>query len=275
MEKIVPALRIDSLPIDDKCVGSRWIVDDEDQLSKLIAIILMGQAAQASHIINTLLTAQPAFSNDALKEEAIVKLTVQDTPQEPRIGYPRWQRDGLLFEIISWISAKQLGGNNRYIKDPHISSTTQGIDGLMIELNDDGKSLFRSTVFEDKCTTNPRATFVNQVIPAFLDRHKNKRNAELISCAASLIKLSGADDSLAIAIAAEILNVGKRYYRAGFALDGTFDSDSERIKLFKDYDQIDNIQAEQRIGAHLIVNCDVRQWFDELSLKVVAYLKGL
>ena len=69
------ALDITNFPIDDHCVGSKWTVDNEDQLVRLIAIVVMGQALKAAHIIGELLPATPAFTNDALQVEAIKKFT--------------------------------------------------------------------------------------------------------------------------------------------------------------------------------------------------------
>ena len=65
------ALEITGFPIDDDCVGSKWKVENEDQLARLIAIVVMGQAAQAAHIIDELLPAAPAFTNEALKTRLI------------------------------------------------------------------------------------------------------------------------------------------------------------------------------------------------------------
>ena len=45
------------------------------------------------------------------------------------------------------------------LKDPHVSATSQGLDGLMIELADDKSKVVMTTISEDKCTDNPRDTF--------------------------------------------------------------------------------------------------------------------
>lgn len=269
------ALTIDDIPIDDDCVGSRWVVEDEDQLARLIAVVVMGQATYAAHIIKELIPAAPAFSNEDLRKEAIIKFTVQDVKKTPREGYPRTQRDGLIFEVISWIAARQAAGDNCFLKDPHVSSTSQGLDGLMIELTEDGREIFRSTIFEDKCSVNPRNTFTQKVIPGFLDRHENKRSAELIATAASLIKLSGIDDAAAMKMVEKVLDKNARYYRAGFALTADFDTDAARKALFKDYNKIKDITAEQRIGASLVVDDKLRDWFDNLAVLIVEYIEGL
>jgi len=275
LEENLVALNITDFPIDDDCVGSKWKVENEDQLARLIAIVVMGQAVQAAHIIDELLPAAPAFTNEALKKEAVIKFTVQEVAQTPRIGYPRIQRDGLIFEIISWIAAKQVSGEKCFLKDPHTSSTSQGLDGIMIELNEDGREILKSTIFEDKCTDNPRDTFTQKVIPGFLDRHGNTRNAELIAAAATLIQLSGVSNVQAMSMVRKVIDNSSRQYRAGFALTQDFDTEEAQKALFKGYDKIKDINQEQRIGASLIVNGKLRDWFDALATKIIAYIEQL
>ena len=268
-------LGITEFQIDDHCVGTKWTVDNEDQLAQLITIVIMGQAVQAARIIDELLPATPAFTHEALKSEAIIKLTVQDKKQTPRTGYPRYQRDGLIFEVISWIAAKQVSGGKCFLKDPHISATSQGLDGIMIELNDEGSEIVRSTIFEDKCTEHPRDTFRDKVIPGFLDRHGNTRNAELISAAATLIQLSGASPEESMSMVAKVLDNNCRQYRAGFALTDDYDDDKSQKALFKGYDKISDINQSQRIGASLIVGDKLRGWFDIIADKSVTYIQEL
>lgn len=275
LEENLAPLEITGFPIDENCVGSKWKVENEDQLARLIAIVVMGQAAQAAHIIDELLPACPAFTNDDFKKEAIKKFTVQDVAQTTRIGYPRTQRDGLIFEIISWIAAKQVSGDKCFLKDPHTSSTSQGIDGLMIELNEDHSEILKSTIFEDKCTDNPRNTFTQKVIPSFLERHGNTRNAELIAAAATLIQLSGVSNVQAMSMVRKVIDNSSRQYRAGFALTQDFDTEEAQKALFKGYDKIKDINQGQRIGASLIVDGNLRDWFDALATKIIAYIEQL
>ncbi len=274
-EEGISALDITNFPIDDHCVGSKWIVENDEQLAKLIAIVVMGQAVQAAHIIDELLPAAPGFTNEALQAEAIIKFTVQEISQNPRVGYPRHQRDGLIFEIISWIAAKQVAGNNCYLKDPHTSATSQGLDGIMLELNDDRSEIIKSTIFEDKCTENPRDTFRDKVIPGFIDRHTNTRNAELIAAAATLIQLSGATNLQAMAMVNKVLDNNCRQYRAGFALTSDFDDEDAQKALFKGYDKIADIDQNQRIGASLIIDRELRDWFEDMATKIINYIQQL
>ncbi|MBT0088194.1 hypothetical protein [Vibrio alginolyticus] len=269
------SLKINDFPIDDICVGSRWEVSNENQLARLIAVVIMGQAAYAAHIIRELMPASPMFSNEELKKEAIIKFTVQEDPQPIRYGYPRVQRDGLIFEVISWIAAKQLAGKNAYLKDPHTSSTSQGLDGLMIELSENGQEIIKSTIFEDKCTIHPRRMFTQSVIPGFIERHRNTRNSELIAEATSLIKLSGVDDVTAMRMVQKVLDNTTRYYRAGFAVTSDFDNEEARKNLFDGYGEIKGIRPEQRNASTFVVDGPLRNWFESLAQKIITYIEQL
>lgn len=261
--------------IDADSTGERWQVADDDKLARLIAIIAMGQAAQASHILAELVPAEPAFTIAELTAEAKIRLTVQEKKQTPRIGYPRWQRDGFIFEAISWIAARQTHGKSAYLKDPHVSATSQGLDGLMLELSEDKSQINRTTVFEDKCTDDPVSMFKNKVVPAFRDRHDNKRSAEIIATATVLLARAGIDDGAAAKLAAAVTDRTRRRYRAAFAVTTELDSDEGRQELFAGFNEIAGIGQAQRLGACLVVPAKLRDWFDQLGARAVTYLGTL
>jgi hypothetical protein len=265
-------LSTDSVPIDADCTGERWKPVDEATLARLIAIMAMGQASYAGHILETLIPAEPAINTAQLRIEAKMKLTVEEPPKTPRAGYPRWQRDGLIFEAISWLAARQVYPGV-LLKTPHVSATSQGLDGLMIELKADKTGISRTTVFEDKCTDDARGTFLGKVIPEFQKRHNNERSAEIISTAVALIMTSGVDEVTATQFASAVTDQALRRYRASFAV--TVDSQAERKKLFADYNRIKTIKADQRVGASFVVPPKMRDWFDTLAAQAIGYLDSL
>ncbi|WP_374277672.1 hypothetical protein [Azonexus sp.] len=268
-------LQIEDCEIDEHCVGHRWQVRNLDELARCIAIIAMGQALQAAHLISLLEQMQPAFTTEELKAEAIRTLTVQEDKQEPRVGYPQVQRDGFIFEAISWIAAKQTYGGTAYLKDPHVSSTSQGLDGLMLELTADKSDITRVTVFEDKCTKKPKETFAYKVMPGFQDRHKNRRSAEIISTASVLLKTAGLADGDAIKLASAVLKLQKRRYRAALTVTAEFDNSEARSDLFSKFKELDGISKDQRHGACFVVPSELRSWFNDLAEVAIAYLNDL
>lgn len=270
-----PPLQSQGVPVDDYCDGFRWAVQDETELAKLIAIIAMGQSAHAASILAVLGRAAPAFTNADLYRDAKITLTVQDVAATPRTGYPRFQRDGFIFEVISWIAARQDPSDLLLLLPPHVRSTSQGVDGLMIQLNKDKSEVLATTVFEDKCTDAPRDYFRDRVMAAFHARHRNERSAELVSAATALLQGAGLVGTSAVQLAAAVIDNGKRRYRAAFALTAAYDSQDERAKLFKDYDELKPLNKEQRLAAGLIVNGALREWFDALAAQSVTYIDQL
>ena len=266
-------LTTSACPIDSNCTGERWEVNDDVELSRLIAIIAMGQAAQAAHILHELLPSTPAFTNTELRAEAKIRLTVQEEKQAPRDGYPRWQRDGFIFEAISWIAARQVYGSDCFMKDPHVSATSQGLDGLMLELSADRAEVQMTTVFEDKCSDDPVRTFRYKVIPAFQDRHENKRSAEIISAAAVLLRMAGINDGDAARLAAAVTDRSRRRYRAAMAVTDALDNQDSRKEIFEGYAKIEGIAQGQRLAACFVVPPELRDWFEQLAQKAISYIE--
>ncbi len=268
---------IQHTPIDEYCEGEKWEALDEDSLARLVAIIAMGQAKHAADILKELKPMAPSFTKESLINEAKVKLTVQEDYNngEQRRGYPCIQRDGYIFEIISWIAASKLYGKNALLKPPHICATTQGLDGLMLELSEDKTQIKFTTVFEDKCTEDPRGTFISHVVPAFLERHQNKRDAELVDAATTLLAVARVDDCKLSEMAAAVTDRNSRKYRASFAVDRSYDAQEKRAALFKDFNRINGINKDHRIGGTFVHDGVLREWFNQFALKAINYLDSL
>ena len=268
------ALAVGVVEIDSHCTGDRWIVEDIDQLAKLIAIIAMGQAVHAAKIIADLRPAAVAINHKALKSAAKQQLSIVGDTEDKRDA-SRWRRDGFVFEAISWIAARQSAGADALMKDPHLKSTTQGIDGLMVELDASKSELARATIFEDKCSEDPRRMFRDEILPAFADHHANKRGPELVAIAAALIERAGLDGTAATQAAARVLDNNFRCYRAALAVVPADDTKTRREALFKNYDDLKGIDRPQRIGASFITPGELRQWFDALAKQATAYIETL
>lgn len=275
MSSLTNYLSVRECPVDGDCVGERWVVINEEQLANLVAIIAMGQAEQAYRILTELAPTTSVYTDSNLKNEAKARFTVQKKKKIPRIGYPRWQRDGFIFEAISWIAARQIHGNLAYMECPHMSVTSQGLDGFMLELSADKLKIERTTVFEDKCSNNPRRAFMREVIPTFLNLHTNKRNSEIISSASTLLKTAGISDDQAVQLVKAVTDRKIRRYRAAFAVANKYDKQENRAKLFAGYNKIEDIKAEQRLGACLVISTNLRNWFDKLAAMSIKCLDNI
>jgi hypothetical protein len=181
----------------------------------------------------------------------------------------------VIFETISWLAAHQSSAGNALLRDPHLSSTTQGLDGLMIELDHDNNSIKLATIFEDKCSEHPRDKFRDEIMTAFKAHHREQRASELLAAAAALLaegELSGAG---AVDAASRVLDRSFRAYRGSLAVTSACDSLTRRKSLFKDYEELDGIQPDRRIGAVLVTGDDLRAWFQEIADRAITYLDEL
>lgn len=235
----------------------------------------MGQAVHAAQIISELLPAEPAINIEALRADAKIALSIKgDTDKKREVS--SYHRDGLIFEAISWAAAQSATDGKALIRDPHIKSTTQGLDGLMIELDEANTSISRATIFEDKCSEDPRRMFRDEIMPAFLTYHKQSRSSDLLATAATLLEkanLSGSTNI--IQAAARVLDKQYRAYRGCLAITPKDDTQDRLNSLFKGYEGLEGIDASQRIGGVLVTADDLRGWFDELAGRAIAYIDSL
>ncbi|MEX1030752.1 MAG: hypothetical protein WDZ91_12020 [Paenibacillaceae bacterium] len=268
----MPALSSVTVEVDDNVTGHLWSVEDMGNLAKLIALIALGQAQHAAEIILALEPLAPAISIPELYHEAQEQLRIRGTTEDQK-KVSRYHRDGFLFECMSWIIARQSADNHTYLKDPHISSTTQGLDGLMIQMNPVESVVVQTTICEDKCTQNPRKMFRDEVLVAFSDHHQSKRGRDLLANAVDLIKQSGLTSTAATKAAGRVINKQFRTYRAALTVDSTICTPQERTKLFKGYDTLTDITQVQRVGATFIVEGDLRTWFQILAEHVIKALE--
>lgn len=267
-------LAVSSVEIDETCTGTRWSAGDLDALAALIAIVAMGQATHAARIISALEPLAPAFTHEALKQHAKKLLSIR-VGTSAQVAASRYHRDGLIFEIISWAAARQSSTGRVLLRDPHVSSTSQGLDGLMLELDKSHSHVLRTTILEDKCSEDPRAMFRDEIMRAFLDHHENRKSTELVATAAHLLASIGLSGTIATIAAAAVLDLKCRAYRGALAITTADDSIERRKVLFRDFDGLKGIAADQRVGATLVTSDDLRKWFEEVARRSVAYIDGL
>lgn len=269
---MLTAIHSKVVQVDDDVLGLRWKVTDLAELAKLIAVIALGQSEHAARIISELEPHGPALSDVDLYAGARSQMRIKGSTETQK-EVSMYHRDGFLFECISWIVALQSVNPRTFLKDPHISATTQGLDGLMIELDPVTPVVLNSTIFEDKCTEHPRTKFRDEVMQTFTEHHaSSKRNRELVANAIQLIQRGGLNGTEAARAAAGVLDKTKRSYRAALTVGPDINSATKRSKLFKNYNSLAGIAQANRIGATFVVDGDLRGWFQELADQVIRTL---
>lgn len=255
----------ENIEVDEHVCGFLISVTDIEALSKIIAVIAMGQADHAARIVCELEPNTPAFTLPQLCQSARDQLTVKgNTANQLKVS--RYQRDGFLFECISWITARLNSNQPVIMKAPHIKATTQGLDGLVIELSPDGSSIARATILEDKCTGKPRDRFRDEVLEGFKKYHNGDRSPELVAAASDLLKQANLNGTAATQAAARVLNNSYRAYKASLTTPDSIDTAKKRSDLFKGYSDLEDLRPEQREGCMLqLPRGELRNWFQELA----------
>lgn len=269
---LLAAINSVSVVIDDDVTGFVWSVPDVAVVARLIAVVLLGQAQHAARIIAALEPAAPAFLRPVLIADAKRQMVIRGDDDDARQAN-RAHRDGFLFECMSWIAARQDAVDRTFLKDPHIDATSHGLDGLIVELHATDPVIRRATICEDKCTSQPRRLFREQVMTTFAEHHSNKRARDLVANAAAIIRETGLNGTEAIVAAAAVLEASVRSYRA--ALTTSVLTQPRRARLFRGYDGLDRITQAQRIGAMFEIDGDLRDWFQVLADEVRASLDEL
>jgi hypothetical protein len=259
-----------SVPIDADSTGDRWHITDEDELARLVSLVARCEFGHAESILNG--DTADAIIYDAaqeaeIKQKSLNALTIPvDAAGKELRGTAKWHRDGFLFEAISWIAARRSAAPHTLLRDPHIGATTQGLDGLMIELNAAKNDITATTVFEDKCTEDARHTFAYVTMPALKAHQLSSR--KILESATTLLRQEFKAGTLN-AMAAKAINMNVRKYRSSLTILPAEDSQPERERVFKGYNGLAGLNQAARLGCTLLTGNDIRDWFESFNQKVI------
>lgn len=228
----------------------------------------MGQYRHVSQILEGLSVNAPKGSK-AHAENAITKMQVAQN------GDP-WQRDGWIFQIISWIAAAQQKTGKVVLKPPHIFHAHKGFDGIQLELSDDGQSVVAIVIFEDKATDKPRDTIREDVWPGIVGIEAGDRVAELTHEASGLLEgqqhlYPAMDVDAAID---RIFWQEARRYRVSITTGTTHKEEKARARLFADYETTVSGDLLRRQAETMHFD-DLRKWMAGFADRVIKKLKEL
>ena len=261
------SLKLSPIAHDTLCHGWRWVVEDHPTLVDRVARVALGQYRHVKRIITGLDVTHPNVSMDIAKN-AIQKLQVA-------VNGDPWQRDGWIFQTISWMAAAQKD-DAALLAPPHIFHAHKGFDGIEIEISPDGKSIDAVVIFEDKATTDPRAMIREEVWPTILNLENGERAAELLHETTALLEAHESDlDKIDIQTAIDqIIWKEVRRYRVSITTSTTHESDASRKALFAGYDE--NAAGDViRRRAETMHFDDLRAWMNSFANEVIARIKEL
>ena len=235
--------------------GSTWTVEDEDELAELIARVAIGQSRTVERILQATGDLPASYPKGGF--EGARKLLTVGT------GDKTYHRDGWVFQVIAWIAAHRFD-EDALIRSPQMIKADKGLDGLMIEFNDDG--IAHVVICEEKATQHPRQKVKSQVWPEFEQFETGARDNELVASVTSLLEKSGDPDP--DKTVADILWKERRAYRVAVTVGEKHASPKGRKRLFKGYEEKVLGDVDRRRAETLVLD-DVREWLDDIAEKAL------
>lgn len=244
--------------------GSDWSIDDENELATLVARVALGQSRHVLNVLNHTGCIEYAPAPTALGG-AIRLLTIKDG------DYP-WNRDGWLFQVISWIAAN-IQNTGSLISPPHMIQAHKGFDGLHICLDQSNEKVVSVVVCEEKATTGPRGLIRDQVWPEFETLETGSRDNELVSEVTTLLAQNGhVDPDKAVH---EILWKGARAYRVAITIGDKECSEEGRKALFKGYKKATPGKDVAKRQAETFYQNNLREWMRRLADRAIVAAQEL
>lgn len=242
--------------------GYTWEVTDEQLLAELIARVALGQARHVSKILLNIGTTLPVPVDEAWAAAAKM-LTVP-------VGTEPWHRDGWMFQVMSWLSARKAGSNS-LINTPQMIFALKGFDGIQLDFDPAG-AISAVVIFEDKATDNPRETIRDQVWPEF-EAYESGRDANVLVAEVTglLEKRQGIDVD---DVVRGVIWKDARHFRVSITVGDSHATDAGRGRLFKDYDTKIHGDVKRRRGETFYVD-DLRAWMDSLARKGLAHIAAM
>lgn len=246
------------------CQGHSWTVVDEDLLAQMIAKILMGKQRHVEKILLSAGTSNVSFRENAI-DDAIGKLSLSND-EEP------YHRDGLIFQILSWMAALKSKNEDSILRAPHLVMAQKGFDGLQININNGAVEAV--VIFEDKATGSPRNFIRDKVWPEFLAFRQGERESELEQELSTLLDTrKDIIDDIENAIET-IFWDGVRQFRVAITADAGHMNELGRARLFKGYDEIIPGRTTEFRRAECVHFPDLRSWMCDISGLAIQYLES-
>lgn len=248
--------------------GYTWHVTNDRLLVELLAKLLAGRAEHVNRVLRSL-----------PRRPVAIPVTTRrywtNVLRSPAIASPEsYHRDGLLFQLISWVAAYKTYSVDTLIRPPHNKMAHKGVDNLLLTPVGVGShgsaraASFRIIVCEDKATENPRATIRTEVWPSFSEFELGTYDHEMIP---EISMMLGAIGGLDVDAAIDASFANPKHYRVSLALDA-----DPRPTLFGGYDvQIPGTGNDRRRGEYLRTPRPLRAWMQDLSLAIAAYMDSL
>lgn len=267
-----------------ECNFSEWVIEDESRakLIEVIAYLYLRQEENAQRVINAL---EPRWrvSRGRVAQNVIRKLTAprakdvelfrsgtkeQRDAAKKRMRTSIVHRDGLLFQHISWVAARQALPNG-YMNSPHVRQADKGFDGFIIELDESGTAIKRIILCEDKASKSPRNLITSSVWPEIKSILAGDRDDEILADLVTLLK--GVPNIDAEEAVDEMFWEGGREFRTAVATGENQRKSGEFLHIIAGFEEVAGGELVSRTAGVLAFQ-DVRKGMallaDEVAAKV-------
>ena len=260
-------LTLSAIDHDDLCHGWSWSIEDEDVLAESVARVALGQYRHVARILAGANVAGPATTADHIA--GATKFLSVEAGRDP------WHRDGWLFQTISWIAAHQ-NGQGAITRAPHALKAHKGFDGMQLEIGSDGVSVVVVVVFEDKATSDAKATIQSKVWPGIVSLEAGERLAELTHETSAMLEThQHLNPELNIDTAvANILWQETRRYRVSITIGDEHVARDARAALFKNFDVKAPGDVKRR-RADTIYIPQLRVWMEAFAQRTIGLLAAV
>lgn len=264
---------------------TEWTVANADQLADAIAWLYVQKRAHAARVIQAL-EPGPAALPGGVVANAIEDLTVETgdiaadlvsndadarkTAQD-KLNARLIQRDGLLFQHVSWIAA-HLTLPNTHAAPPHVRRADKGFDGVILDIDPAAPRLSRIILCEDKASTNPRNLVTQSIWPEITAIQASGKDREILAAVTAILATLPGVDQEAVIEATE-WEVA-RSFRVALTADQAQARNQSYAHLFAGFDGAAGGAIESRM-AEVMPMPDVRPYMAALAAAVIAKLAAM
>lgn len=264
---------------------TEWAVASADQLSEAIAWLYVQKRTHAARVIQALEPGTAALPGQVV-ENAIQDLTVETSDvavdlasndadvrkrAQDKLEARRIQRDGLLFQHISWIAA-HLTLPNTHAAPPHVRRADKGFDGVILDLNVAAPGLSRIILCEDKASNNPRNLVTQSIWPEIAAIQASRKDREILAAVTAILATLPGVDAEAVIEATEWQ--AARAFRVALTADQSQSRHHGYAHLFVGFDAAAGGAIETRMAEVMPIR-DVRPYLATLADAVIAKLAAM
>jgi hypothetical protein len=257
------------------CSLTEWRIVDADLFVTALAWLYLRKPRHASRVLEALLPGGAHFpgnefdaaielldykvadlADDLASEDDDVRDKAEGTLRK-RIE----QRDGLLFQHISWISA-YLRHPGAYLSPPHVRKADKGFDGVLLKLKEEQGGVSCVILCEDKATTNPRPLVTQSIWPEIEGIVAGRRDLEILDYVTAILdRVDGVDAEEALK---DVTWDKVRRFRVAVTCPDDQARDGSYAHLFEGFDDVAPQNLEARMGEVMSLG-DVRAFLDEIA----------